>query len=471
MHLILALTALVGLTLSNSEDVEALENGLARSPPMGWLAWERFTCETDCDQKPEACINKKLFQDMATRLVEDGFYDSGYQYINIDDCWSEKERDPETTRLVPDHKRFDDDGIHELARFVHSKRLKLGLYGDCGLKTCAGYPAQLSGSNGSIKGDYFETDAKTLADWEVDSFKFDGCYIHARQAESICPRFATHLMAQKRPILLVCEWPFYMMYAHAEPDYNLASKSCNVWRYYDDIEDSWASIINTIDYTVKHQYTIVRYHGPGRWFDPDQLVIGNFGLSWAQQRAQMALWAIWAAPLYMSNDLRDLHPEAAKILKNKHLIAVNQDKLGVFGLMVKQWADQATSPLYQAFIKPIEPVVDGCPSFAIVYLNRRTLGNKAKVSFKLVDLLTKAPIATAWNRQEEVARFEGISGRIENQIQPVACRKRLEQATFELFDLFDDRKSLGTLDSQKDLSLEVEPSGVRVVLLLKKQET
>lgn len=29
--------------------VEGLENGLARTPPMGWLSWERFRCNTDCD--------------------------------------------------------------------------------------------------------------------------------------------------------------------------------------------------------------------------------------------------------------------------------------------------------------------------------------------------------------------------------------------------------------------------------------
>lgn len=82
----------------------------------------------------------------------------------------------------------------------------------------------------------------------------------------------------------------------------------------------------------------------------------------------------------MSNDLRNLDPRAAEILKNRHLIAINQDKLGVFGLMTQQWAPDAEEPLYQAFVKPVEPVKDGCPSFAIVYLNRITVGNLSKVS-------------------------------------------------------------------------------------------
>lgn len=33
-----------------------LENGLLRTPPMGWLAWERFRCNIDCDQDPKNCI-------------------------------------------------------------------------------------------------------------------------------------------------------------------------------------------------------------------------------------------------------------------------------------------------------------------------------------------------------------------------------------------------------------------------------
>ena len=44
--------------------------------------------------------------DMADRMAEDGFKEVGYEYIMIDDCWSEMERDKHTGRLVPDRKRF-----------------------------------------------------------------------------------------------------------------------------------------------------------------------------------------------------------------------------------------------------------------------------------------------------------------------------------------------------------------------------
>ena len=64
------------------------------------------------------------------------------------------------------------------------------------------------------------------------------------------------------------------------------------------------------------------------------LVIGNFGLSEDQSKTQMAFWALWSSPLYMSNDLRQLKPELKKILQNKAIIAVNQDKHGIMGKRV-----------------------------------------------------------------------------------------------------------------------------------------
>ena len=60
-----------------------------------------------------------------------------------------------------------------------------------------------------------------------------------------------------------------------------------------------------------------------------QLIIGNFGLSYEQCKTQMAMWAIFAAPLLMSVDLRTIKPDYKAILKNKKIIAVNQDPLGI----------------------------------------------------------------------------------------------------------------------------------------------
>lgn len=58
-------------------------------------------------------------------------------------------------------------------------------------------------------------------------------------------------------------------------------------------------------------------------------MIGNSGLSIEQSRTQMAIWAILAAPLMMSHNLKKTSPEAKEILLNTQIIAVNQDPMGI----------------------------------------------------------------------------------------------------------------------------------------------
>jgi len=36
---------------------------------MGWLAWERFRCNTDCINDPHNCISERLFMQMTDILV------------------------------------------------------------------------------------------------------------------------------------------------------------------------------------------------------------------------------------------------------------------------------------------------------------------------------------------------------------------------------------------------------------------
>lgn len=34
----------------------SLDNGLALTPPMGWMSWERFRCTIDCEANPDDCL-------------------------------------------------------------------------------------------------------------------------------------------------------------------------------------------------------------------------------------------------------------------------------------------------------------------------------------------------------------------------------------------------------------------------------
>lgn len=99
-------------------------------------------------------------------MVYSGLNKLGYQFVNVDDCYLAKERDPETQKLISDPVNFP-NGMKSLGDYIHSKGLKYGMYNDVGTKTCGGYP----GSK-----DHYELDIATFKEWGVDYLKMDGCY-------------------------------------------------------------------------------------------------------------------------------------------------------------------------------------------------------------------------------------------------------------------------------------------------------
>jgi len=120
----------------------------------------------------------------------------------------------------------------------------------------------------------------------------------------------------------------YMENAGLKPDLNAVRENCNLWRIHGDIDDSWDSVKSIISYVADNQDRLRSVVGPGGWNDPDMIIVGDYGLSVSQQRAQFGMWSLWAAPLLVSSDLRSLSDDAKAILLNKNVIAINQDPLG-----------------------------------------------------------------------------------------------------------------------------------------------
>ena len=175
-----------------------------------------------------------------------------------------------------------------------------------------------------------ELDAQTFAEWTVDYLKLDGCYADIHDMDEGYPLMGHYLNKTNRQIVYSCSWPAYQE-GTIQPNYTKISENCNLWRNYDDIDDVFGSLNDIIQWFASKQDNLALVHGPGSWNDPDMLIIGNYGLSYGQSRAQMAIWSIMAAPLIMSVDLRDIKPWHSEILLNKNLIAINQDKLGIMG--------------------------------------------------------------------------------------------------------------------------------------------
>lgn len=78
--------------------------------------------------------------------------------------------------------------------------------------------------------------------------------------------------------------------SNMDPNYKLIAKYCNLWRNYDDIDDTFQSVYSITEWYASQQDELAAVHAPGAWNDPDMLIIGNYGLSYGQCKAQMALW-------------------------------------------------------------------------------------------------------------------------------------------------------------------------------------
>ncbi|XP_010546252.1 PREDICTED: alpha-galactosidase 2 isoform X2 [Tarenaya hassleriana] len=286
-----------------------LSNGLGLTPQMGWNSWNHFQCN----------INETLIKQTADAMVVSGLAALGYKYINIDDCWGEFNRDSQGN-LVAKASTFP-SGIKGLADYVHSKGLKLGIYSDAGTTTCS------TTMPGSL--DHEEQDAKTFASWGVDYLKYDNCANTGLNPRERYMKMGRALLNSGRSIFFsLCEW------GQDDPA-TWAGGVGNSWRTTGDIQDKWESMTLIADQNDRW----ASYAKPGSWNDPDMLEVGNGGMTTEEYRSHFSIWALAKAPLLIGCDIRSMDKLTFKLLSNKEVIAVNQDKLGVQGKKVKKEGD------------------------------------------------------------------------------------------------------------------------------------
>ncbi len=311
-------------------------NSLAKTPPMGWMSWELFRCDVDCQSDPDNCISEKLYKEQTDALVENKYIEAGYTGIHMDDCWEEKNppRDPKTGRLQPNSTRFP-SGLKALGDYMHGKGATFGLYTAESPTTCGGYPASAP--------DHEKIDAETFASWGVDYLKVDGCGPKSYYKGGY-KAMGEALEASGRNIVYSCSWPAYINGGNEsiQPFNEFIMDGCNLWRNWHDIQCNWQSLSSIIDHWGDYGSSLVPYAGPGHWHDMDMLLIGSGCISEAEERTQMAIWSISAAPLIMGNDLRKVPSRSKNILLNKDAIAINQDGLGQMGLRLTKAANEST---------------------------------------------------------------------------------------------------------------------------------
>ncbi|MDP4180634.1 MAG: carbohydrate-binding protein [Bacillota bacterium] len=368
---LLIILILVGIiaTLLVNINVRAWDNGIAKTPPMGWNSWNIF----------HENINETQIKQIADTMVSSGMKDAGYIYLNLDDNWMANPARDSNGNLISDPTRFP-SGIKALADYVHGKGLKLGIYGDRGAKTCAGV-AQ-SGSKG-----YEDRDAKTFASWGIDYLKYDNCNIpNGSDMKTDYQKMQTALANCGRPIVFsICAWEYQ----------SWMPSTGNLWRTTRDILDQWdgtgnaygfVGIINSIDQNSKYTSSA----GPGAWNDPDMLEIGNTGCTVEEYRTQMSMWCMMASPLLSGNDIRKMSQSIKDILLNKEVIAIDQDSLGKQGYRVK------SSNGNEVWVKPL---ADGTKAVAL--LNRNSSTQSITVNWSDIGITGSASVRDLWAKADK----------------------------------------------------------------------
>ncbi|KAJ6442209.1 alpha-galactosidase [Purpureocillium lavendulum] len=304
--------------------VGAVNNGLARTPQMGWNNWNTFACD----------VSEKLLLETSKLLGDYGLKDLGYQYVVLDDCWSTGRGDD--GYLVPDTAKFP-EGMGAVADKLHKEGFLFGMYSSAGEMTCARYAGSL---------DYETQDAESFASWGVDYLKYDNCYHMGRMGTPLISfnrynEMAKALKKTGRSILYsLCSWG--EDYVHT-----WGGSIANSWRISGDIYDSFArpddlcACNNAADPAcvapgthcsvlaiINKVATFVDRGLPGAWNDLDMLEVGLGGMTEEEYKAHFAMWAALKSPLLLGNDLRKMDATTLSIINNPAIIAVSQDPKG-----------------------------------------------------------------------------------------------------------------------------------------------
>ena len=300
-------------------------DSLVLTPPLGWNSWNVF----------HENINEKQIQEIADAMVSSGLKDAGYIYLNLDDNWMDTKRDAQGN-LQNNPKTFP-SGMKAIADYVHAKGLKFGLYGDRGKRTCHHYNSKAM--------------SKALRNSGRDI------------------------------VFSICMWEYK----------EWMPKIANLWRTTFDIGPEWIStswyrgVYEIIDANNKY-WQIAK---PGHWNDPDMLEVGNRGLSYEEQRSQMTMWSIMAAPIMISSDVRSMSNETKELYLNKDMIAINQDSLGVQGHRISDKQGK------QVWTKPLK---NG--DLAVALLNNNNSTQTVECNFADIGVEGEVEVRDAWKKKD-----------------------------------------------------------------------
>jgi hypothetical protein len=383
-------------------------------PPMGWSSWNSFS----------NTINSDITMAQAKAMVSTGMVSAGYQYINIDEGWWLGQRDTDGN-IVVDPKAWPaitagekPGDMTNIVRYIHSLGLKAGIYTDAGTDGCGtvgpdlgpGYPNE--GSEG-----HYEQDFLQFARWGFDYVKVDWC---GGDKENLDPavQYAEIARAIARAESItghslyfsICNWGKNSPATWAP---GVGGVTADIWRTGGDIVAPIVAGTSNANRRAELKEVFREFdeanhpeaEHTGFYNDPDMMVVGMPGLTDAQNRVHMGLWAMSGGPLLVGADLTRLSDATLATLTNPAVIAIDQDALGLQAVKVAE-----VGKGLEVWAKPLAKP----GSRAVILLNRTTAA--ASISFRPADLAligsASGTITDLWTGKDQGALSSSYSATV-----------------------------------------------------------
>ena len=385
----------------------------AEQPPiMGWSSWNTYGFQ----------INDSLVRTQADAMVNLGFFEKGYKYINIDDGFFGG-RDKDGHLLI--HPTRFPNGLRPLVDYIHGKGLKAGIYSDAGRNTCAsfwGQPKDTIGIGVGLYGHDVEDMELYFDELDFDFIKVDYCGADAgNNAEGLDldeeQRYkeiaaAINGVDKKDLNWNICRWAFPGTWVCDMVD---------SWRTTEDIYLGWESIKSIINQSLY----LSAYTTYGHYNDMDMLEVGR-GLTEEEDKTHFGMWCIMSSPLLIGCDLHDIKGNALELMQNEELIALNQNELGLQAYVVEKEND------CYILVKDVEELY-GKKRAVAVY--NPTDGQKTvSVNFDMLDLAGEVKARDLFERADAGTFTGEMSVTVPahgTRIYTLEAAERLERTVYE----------------------------------------
>jgi alpha-galactosidase len=391
---VLACAALAGA--AGAAGARASTPVLAPTPYMGWNTYYGVG----------GIFDERSILSVARKLIDSGLARAGYRIVWLDFGWASGARTA-SGQLVIDPVQWP-HGLEWLTGWLHAHGLLAGIYTDAGRSGCYGHGV---GSYG-----HYQQDADQFAAWGFDAVKVDFC---GAGQQGFSPRALYTAFAQAirdnasgRPMILnVCNFWTPGQINGARPSYANSSFANALWA--PQVAQSWrtdtdiggtgkivfANVLRNLDADALHPHAA----GPGHWNDPDYLG-PQLGMTPAESQAQLTMWSIVAAPLIIGSDPRKLSAATVRMLENRRVLAIDQDRLGLQGTEV------ARHGAGQVWVKPL---TGGRRAVALLNTGRRAI--RIAITARAIGARSAARyrIQNAWS-----GRASTGTGHISAQVAP-----------------------------------------------------